>query len=135
VQGRVTTLVPGSACLFCRGRITSEGIRAQVIREANPCEAEQLSKQGYIPELQDHAPAVISLTTAVAATAVTELIHRLTGFMGSDRDSNEVIHLFDQARLRTNSVAATPECFCGDRARWGRGDTQPFLDSVWADET
>lgn len=131
VQGRVTILTPGSACLFCRGRITADGVRAQAIQEANPEEAEELRKQGYAPELQDHAPAVISLTTAVAATAVTELIHRLTGFMGPERKTSEIIHFFDQTRLRPNHVPATPECFCGDRTRWGRGDVQPFLDSVW----
>jgi hypothetical protein len=36
VQGRVTTLLPGAACLFCRGRITAEGVRAQVIESCNP---------------------------------------------------------------------------------------------------
>jgi tRNA A37 threonylcarbamoyladenosine dehydratase len=42
VQGRATTLAPGSACLFCRGRITAEGVRAQVIECCNPSQAEEL---------------------------------------------------------------------------------------------
>ncbi len=131
VQGRVTTLVPGSACLFCRGRITAEGVRAQVIESCNPSQAEELRHQQYAPELQGNAPAVIAFTTAVASTAIAELLHRLTGFMGAERTSSEVIHFFDQSRMRTNHLSPNTDCFCGDRQRWGLGDQQPFLGMLW----
>jgi hypothetical protein len=77
VQGRVTTLLPGAACLFCRGRITAEGVRAQVIESCNPEQAKELRRQQYAPELEGNAPAVIAFTSAVASTAVSELLHRL----------------------------------------------------------
>jgi molybdopterin/thiamine biosynthesis adenylyltransferase len=131
VQGRATTLVPGTACLFCRGRITAEGVRAQVIESCNPMQAEELRRQRYAPELQENAPAVIAFTSAVASTAVGELLHRLTGFMGSERISSEVIHFFDKSRIRTNHVLPRPDCFCGDRQRWGLADQQPFLGMLW----
>jgi hypothetical protein len=131
VQGRVTTLVPGAACLFCRGRISAEGVRAQVIESCNPEQAEELRRQQYVPELQGNAPAVIAFTSAVASTAISELLHRLTGFMGSDRVSSEVIHFFDQSRMRTNHLTPTPDCYCGDKERWGLGDQQPFLGMLW----
>ena len=131
VQGRVTTLVPGSACLFCRGRITAEGVRVQVIESCNPSQAEELRHQRYAPELECNAPAVIAFTTAVASTAVAELLHRLTGFMGAERTSSEVIHFFDQCRMRTNHLSPNPDCFCGDRQRWGLGDQQTFLGMLW----
>jgi molybdopterin/thiamine biosynthesis adenylyltransferase len=131
VQGRATTLVPGTACLFCRGRITAEGVRAQVIESCNPKQAEELRQQRYAPELQDNAPAVIPFTSTVASTAVGELLHRLTGFMGSERISSEVIHFFDESRIRTNHVLPRPDCFCGDRQRWGLADQQPFLGMLW----
>jgi molybdopterin/thiamine biosynthesis adenylyltransferase len=131
VQGRVTTLVPGSACLLCRGRITAEGVRAQVIESCNPLQAEELRRQQYAPELQGNAPAVIAFTTAVASTAVAELLHRLTGFMGDERISSEVIHFFDQSRVRTNHLSPSLDCYCGDRQRWGSGDQQPFLEMLW----
>lgn len=131
VQGRVTILSPGTACLFCRGRITAEGVRAQVIESCNRMQAEELRRQRYAPELQENAPAVIAFTTAVASTAVGELLHRLTGFMGADRVSSEVIHLFDESRMRTNRVPAKLDCYCGDRQRWGLGDQQPFLGMLW----
>jgi molybdopterin/thiamine biosynthesis adenylyltransferase len=131
VQGRVTTLLPGAACLFCRGRITAEGVRTQVIESCNPEQAEELRRQQYAPELQGNAPAVIAFTSAVASTAVSELLHRLTGFMGPDRVSSEVIHFFDQSRMRTNHLSPAPDCCCGDKERWGLGDQQPFLGMLW----
>jgi hypothetical protein len=131
VQGRVTTLLPGSACLFCRGRITAEGVRAQVIANFNPKQAEELRRQKYAPELEDNAPAVIAFTTAVASTAIGELLHRLTGFMGADRVSSEVIHFFDETKMRTNQALPSADCSCGNREFWGRGDQQPFLGMLW----
>jgi hypothetical protein len=125
VQGRVTTLLPGAACLFCRGRITADGVRAQVIESCSPEQAEELRRQ-HAPELQGNAPAVITFTSAVASTAVSELLHRLTGFMGADRVSSEVIHFFDQSRMRTNHLSLASDCYCGAKERWGLGDQQPF---------
>ena len=135
VQGRVTTLMPGAACLFCRGRLSPDRIAGEVAQATNPEAASKLRKEGYIPELSDTSPAVVSFTTAVAASAISELLHRLTGFMGAERTSTETLHLFDQARLRTNSVAPDPACFCSDKSIVGRGDSQPLLDVIWRAES
>src|ERR1019366_10751857 len=134
VNGRVTTLAAGSPCLFCRGRISADGVHAESIATVNPAEADRLRQQGYAPELHEPAPAVIPFTTAIAASAVCEMLHRLSGFRGSERLSSEVLHLFDQTRTRTNSGRADPDCFCQDRNFWGRGDVEPFLDSTWRPE-
>ncbi|MGT2503138.1 ThiF family adenylyltransferase [Bradyrhizobium guangxiense] len=134
IQGRVTTLTNGSACLHCRGRISAERVAAQARRETDPEGAKALEDEGYLPELGDPAPAVVAFTTTIAAGAVTELLHRLTGFMGPDRESTEVIYLVDQARIRTNSIASRHDCFCADAYRWGRGDVRPFLDTTWRTE-
>jgi hypothetical protein len=134
VQGRVTTLMPGAACLFCRGRLSSDRIASEVAEATNPEAASKLRQEGYIPELPGTAPSVISFTTAIAASATSELLHRLTGFMGRERASTEILHLFDQSRLRTNNAAPDPECFCRDASIIGRGDSQPLLDLVWRAE-
>jgi hypothetical protein len=132
VQGRVTTLMAGSACLFCRGRINSDRISAEIMQASDPERAKSLRKEGYLPELPGVAPAVVTFTTAVASSAITELLHRLTGFMGKDRVSTEVLHLFDQTRVRTNNRQPNPDCgICANRAKWGRGDCEPFLDMTW----
>ena len=129
VNGRVTSLMPGEACLFCRGRISVEGIRIETL---SPEERASQEREGYAPELDSPAPAVVTFTSAVASAAVNELIHRMTGFMGRDRRSSEVLIAFDQSRVRTNRVASREGCMCSDRSIWGRGDGSPFLDMLWA---
>lgn len=134
IQGRVTTLIPSSACLFCRGRITADGIRAESLHLLNPEEAEKLRKEGYIRGLEETAPAVIPFTTAVASSAISEFLHRITGCLGGDRETSEVLHLFDLSRIGTNSRKPESDCFCGDRYYWGRGDATPLLDTTWPQE-
>jgi hypothetical protein len=134
IQGRVTTLMPGTACLNCRGRISARQISAEAKRAVNPAEAAELEQEGYIPELNAPAPAVIPFTSMIAATAVSEFLHRLTGFLGEDRDTSEVLHLIDETKIRRNHMLPQDNCFCGDRMYWGRGDTKPFLDSTWRPE-
>lgn len=134
VQGRVTTLLPGAACLLCRKRISSDRVRAEAIAALNPEEAARLRKEGYLANIDEPAPSVISFTTGIAAMAVSEFLHRLTGFQGTDRKSTEIIFLFDQSRIRTNSTAPAPDCLCADESKWGIGDTKRFLDLNWRKE-
>jgi molybdopterin/thiamine biosynthesis adenylyltransferase len=128
VHGRVTTLLPGEACLFCRGRISPELIRLEAL---SPQERRALADEHYAPELEDPAPAVIPFTTAVAAQAVTEFLHRLTGFMGEGRRSTEALLFFHEAALRTNRAPPRADCLCSRAAHWGRGDTRDFLGLLW----
>jgi hypothetical protein len=132
VYGRVTTLIPGEACLFCRGRISVEAIRIETLSDED---RRNQIRDGYAPELEEPAPAVIAFTSATASAAISELLHRLTGFMGDDRQSSEVLIAFDQSRMRTNRIDPRDGCFCGDQAMWGRGDVQPYLDLVWTTHT
>jgi proteasome lid subunit RPN8/RPN11 len=134
VQGRVTTLIPGGACLFCRGRLDSNTVASESIAAIDPAAAARLRREGYIPEVDAAAPAVISFTTSVASWAVCELLHRLTGFMTDERVSMEALFLFDQSRVRTNSVTSEAGCFCADPSKYGRGDCDPLLDLTWPPE-
>lgn len=134
IQGRVTTLLPGSACLFCRDRITARRVRAESLRALDPEQAARLEREGYIPELEEPAPAVVPFTSMIASSAVCEFLHRLTGFLGEERESSEVIHLIDDTRTRTNNKASKPDCFCSDETHIGRGDVKPLLDLTWRPE-
>jgi molybdopterin/thiamine biosynthesis adenylyltransferase len=131
VRGRVTTLFPGSACLFCRGAITPDVIEAEILHAIKPDEYEARRREGYVPGLPGNAPAVITFTTSVASVAVSEMLHRFTGYMGSTRNSTEIILRFDESKISTNSKPARPGCWCSDRSTWGRGDVDPFLDLTW----
>ncbi len=131
VTGRVTTLYPGTACLFCRGRITPKRVAEQSRAFFTPDEAAALRKEGYAEELGVPNPAVIPFTSAVASAAIAELLHRLTGFMGDDRRATEVIHRFDQTEIGRNSVAPSAESQCGSGNTWGVGDTRNYLGMLW----
>lgn len=129
VDGRVTVLLPGEACLFCRKRISSEIIRLESL---SPEEWQSLAEEHYAPELGDVAPAVIPYTTMSAAQGVSELLHRLTGFMGPERASSETLLFFHEPSIRTNRPKPADDCQCSQRQHWGRGDQRSFLDLLWA---
>jgi len=130
VIGRVTTLIPGEACLFCRERISSEVMRLESL---SPTEWQVLADEGYAPELEINNPAVIPFTTAVASQAVSELLHRLTGFMGPERRSSEVLMFFHETSIRTNRAPPGADCLCSQLGLWGRGDGsgRDFLGLTW----
>jgi len=131
VTGRVTALYPGTACLFCRGRISPKRVAEQSRAFFTPEESEALRREGYADELDVPNPAVIPFTSAIASSAVAELLHRLTGFMGNDRRTTEVIYRFDQTEIGRNSVASAPECQCANRKIWGAGDGRNYLGMLW----
>jgi len=134
IPGRITTLSPGKACLFCRGQITPEDVAQQILEELSPEEAVRQRREGYIPELPDAEPAVIAFTTATAAFGVAELLHYLTGFKGTDYDISEVIIRFDETAIRTPGARQSPNCFCANSSLIGRGDHARFLDQTWRPE-
>jgi hypothetical protein len=128
VDGRLTVLLPGQACLFCRGRISAEVI---ALESLSPVEQRLRFEEGYAPALETDDPAVISFTTAVAAKAVAEFLHRLTGWMGPGSASEFRIRFHDDA-IGSSPMSPSPTCYCAQRERWGRGDRLRFLDLVWA---
>jgi molybdopterin/thiamine biosynthesis adenylyltransferase/proteasome lid subunit RPN8/RPN11 len=128
ICGCVTTLFPSEACLFCRGRIDPAIIRAESLPEE---QRDREIEEGYITGLETDEPAVVMFTTSVAAQAVIELLHRLTGFMGEDRVSSEILMLFNDSRVRTNRQTPLPDCICQRRNNWGLGDTRDFLGKIW----
>jgi len=131
VRGRVTTLLPGSPCVFCRGIVTADVISAEVMHRNNPGEYARQLKQGYVPELAATAPSVVMFTTAVASVAISELLQRLTGFMGDNRTSTEVILRFDESKTSTNTKISREGCWCTQSENWGRGDVEPLLGQTW----
>lgn len=130
VTGRVTLLMPGTACLWCRGRLSVDRVRAEAMSRE---EYERQRRDGYVPELGIPNPAVISFTMGTASFAVNEFLHRLTGFMG-ERKSTEMLIEFELPQIRSNSTAPNPYCECANRALWGRGDVAPFIGLTWRAE-
>jgi molybdopterin/thiamine biosynthesis adenylyltransferase len=131
VTGRVTTLLPDEACLVCRERISVDRAAAEAMALVNPKQLERLQREGYAAELAGNAPAVIPYTTTVSALAVSELLHRVTGFMGQDRNSSELLILFDEPTIRPNRRKGRSTCFCQRGETYGSGDTPMFLGMTW----
>jgi molybdopterin/thiamine biosynthesis adenylyltransferase/proteasome lid subunit RPN8/RPN11 len=127
--GRVTTVAPGSACLFCRRRIDQAQLAAEALPEQ---ERERLAAEGYVPGLGDPDPSVGAYTTLVGAMAVTELLDRLFGLSGEKPPSELLARVHDRA-LSTTTTASAQDHYCADRSVWGRGDVEPFLEQMWAE--
>ena len=129
IHGRVTILTPGSACLVCRGRVDFARAAAETRR---PEEHRRLEAEGYAPALHGVEPAVVAFTTMTAAIAVSELLERLVGYGGSPRPSEVLLRGHDR-EISTNTAMPTPGHYCHPTAgKHGRGDTEPFLEQVWA---
>lgn len=126
VDARVTIIGPGLPCLLCRGRVSPELARVELL---DPVERRALAAEGYVPDLDDPAPSVVVYTTMVSTVAVAEFLHRLFGI--GDRAYSEVLIRPDLPTIRNNSAVPRPGCFCADEARWGLGTTEPRLDLTW----
>jgi molybdopterin/thiamine biosynthesis adenylyltransferase len=126
IDGRVTWLGPGAACLLCRGRIDPALAYAEILE---PEERRRLAGEGYVREAQTRQPAVVTLTSLVASLATTELLQRLFGL--ADLGPTEVIALIQRRELRRNRVAQRPGCFCTDPEFLARGAEPPHLDLIW----
>lgn len=128
IDGRVTTLVPGSACLMCRDRIDINRARAEQLIES---ERSARIKEGYAPELGGVEPAVVPYTTMVASVAVSELLERMLGFGPEPRPSEVLIRYHDR-EFSTNLATPRERHYCHpSRNRIGRGVTEPFLEMTW----
>ena len=126
IDGRVTWLGPGAACLLCRDRIDPALAYAEILE---PAERKRLAGEGYVREAQTRQPAVVTLTTLVASLATTELLQRLFGI--ADPTPTEILAQIQHRQLRRNRVPQRPGCFCSDEDFLGRGAQKPHLDLTW----
>lgn len=126
IHGRVTWLSPGAACLLCRGRIDAQLANVEHLQ---PGERRRLAEQGYVPELGEPEPSVVTYTSLLASLSTTELLNRLFGL--ADTASTEMVL---QLHTRSSSLNRRPPregCFCSSPERWGLGVAEPYLDLTW----
>jgi molybdopterin/thiamine biosynthesis adenylyltransferase len=128
IDGRVTVLSPGNACLVCRDRIDVTRAAAELM---TPEERRRLEDEGYAPALRGAEPAVVAFTTAVAAAAVSELLERLIGYGPTPRPS-EVLIRWHEREISTNLATPRGGHYCHpDVGKLGWGDRAPFLEQLW----
>lgn len=130
VIGRLTTVQPGGACLFCTRDVDPAQVAAQ---EMSTEQRRRLTEEGYAPGLGDPDPAVVAFTTTIAATAVTELLDRLVGWVEHDNGrSNRVLLYLGTHRAHSEQrrpQASTHWCVSPDTA--GLADSLPLLGLDW----
>jgi molybdopterin/thiamine biosynthesis adenylyltransferase len=128
IDGRVTTLMPGAACLVCRDRVDM-GRAAVELR--TPEERRRLADEGYAPDLTGIEPAVVTFTSALASAAITELLDRLIGFGPTPRPT-EVLLRWHEREISTNRANPRSKHYCDPASnKIAKGDTQPFLEQLW----
>ncbi len=131
IDGRITVLTPGAACLVCRSRIDLARAAAEQMDDS-----ERVARQaeGYAPELGGVEPAVITYTSAVASFAVAELLERLVGY-GPDRVPSELLLRCHDREISTNRAEPRTRHYCSrDGGVLGAGDRLPFLEQAWRAE-
>lgn len=128
INGRVTVMHPGAACLVCRGRIDLARAASEML---TPEERVRLVAEGYAPALHGIEPAVVTFTTLVGGTAVSELIERLTHY-GQEPVPSEVLLRLHDREISTNGQDPKSRHYCDPTTgKLGRGDTTPFLEQTW----
>lgn len=128
IDGRVTVLAPGVACLVCRGRIDLQRAAAEML---TPDEHSRLADEGYAPALAGVEPAVVAYTTQVAAAAVSELLERLIHY-GPEPTPSEVLLRLHERELSTNDQQPRDRHYCHPlTGKLGLGLTEPFLEQTW----
>lgn len=132
-DGRVTVIQPGHPCQVCRQLISPQKMLEESMRRNDPQLFDQHRKAGYVTDGSAPNPVVVTFTSEIAAMAVNELLHRLTGFRGPDGHCAERVRRLDWIK-EADSVPggiSKPECpLCGRRKYDGRGDMNPFLDAT-----
>lgn len=128
IDGRVTVLGPGAACLVCRGRIDMQRAQAEGLPAS---EHHRLAAEGYAPGLPGVEPAVVAYTTQVAAAAVGELVERLVHY-GPEPPPTEQLLRIHEREVSTNTQEPVESHYCHPASgKLGRGFTEPFLEQTW----
>ena len=128
IDGRVTLITPGAACLVCRDRIDLQRAAAEMLA---PDEYRRLADEGYAPALPGTEPAVVTFTTQVAAAAVSELLERLIHY-GPEPAPTEVLLRAHEREVSTNDQNPREGHYCHPGAhKLGLGVTELFLEQTW----
>jgi molybdopterin/thiamine biosynthesis adenylyltransferase len=123
--GRLTWLLPGEACLWCRGVLDPDRVRIEQL----PQGLRQVEhERGYVSDVDIKQPAVVSINGVIASLATTEILAYATGFIGSDRPVMLVYRLQD-GTVRRVAGTRRPKCpTCSEAGTFAAGD---LADPPW----
>ena len=131
LDGRVTVLFPGHACLACRGIANSVIAAEEALKRTQPDAYERKIAERYVTGGGAPNPAVVTFTTEVATMAVNELLHRFTGFRAPKASTANRLRKFAHCEDYRPSTEPREGCpLCNRPGNWGKGDMTPFMDRV-----
>ena len=104
-----------------------EDVRAEGLHRLNPEYYERVKKAGYIKNVDEERPAVISVNMVLAGLAVTELLARIHDFRTEPNNAYASLGVsLSQVQFYAEADTGVP---CRVTARHvGRGDVTPLLD-------
>ena len=127
VCGYVHYLQPGLSSLVSRGAVAMDDVNAEALRRQSRSFYDERRKVGYINNVVEDRPAVISVNTVLAGLAVNELLARVHGFRDEPNgDYGSIGVSISQVMFYPEPESRAP---CRILARHaGRGDVEPLLE-------
>jgi hypothetical protein len=127
VCGYIHYLQPDLSSMVSRGAVAMEDVRAEGERRRNPERYAELRRAGYIRNVDEGRPAVISVNTVFSGLIVNEFLARLHDFRDDPGDT------FGTVGVSLSQMAIYSESETGESCRVlarhaGRGDTELLLD-------
>jgi hypothetical protein len=120
---------PGGASLLTRNFYNSEELRAAMIFRTAPEEYRKLHKIGYITDIQEDAPAVISINMQAAAHLVNEFLARIHPFRYEPNRKYAVSTVNITGAYTIYGEEGPPDNYLNQFL--GRGDMEPLLNMVF----
>lgn len=105
--GRVVVVGPGRPCLACWGHIDPQRIRIESLSETDRTRE---MADGYIDGAEVQQPSVVAFNTAVAGSAVIELMRLVTEFAGADDPPLRLSFNFENGTVRRNQLSEGSGC-------------------------
>lgn len=111
--------------LVDRGVYSIAQLQAEALRHSDPAEYQRQVRSRYIRGVNEDRPAVVSVNTQTAATAVNEFLARLHPYRYSSNEDFSTVRLsFIQGEHYHQSDAIRPR---SPPRSLGRGDVNPLL--------
>jgi hypothetical protein len=105
--GRVVVVGPGRPCLACWGHIDPNRVRIESLSDSD--RAREVA-DGYIDGIEVQQPSVVAFNTAVAGSAVIELMRLVTEFAGIDDPPLRLSFDFGNGTVRRNRLSVWTGC-------------------------
>ena len=128
-------LQPGRSSLKSRGVYASKDVSAELLRRDDPVEFRRRVAEGYIKNVQEDQPAVISVNSQVASMAVNEMLARIHRYRNDPNGDFALqqyalhegyIHKISESKLEVCQALVND---------LGRGDVTPLMDRAELTET